>query len=182
MSRGDRLRMPRLSQVGIYVKDMDRTIARYQEVFGIGPWLVQTMKARRCEYQGCKAKLKSKIGVAFSGKVQLELIQVLEGPNVYLDTLGGREEGLHHLAFEVSDLEERVRACREAGIEILQEGTFKRLGMRIDYAYLDTRESVGVILEFIQTSLLGIKLRMYPAVVKLLARSQERFGLPPGRS
>ncbi len=177
MPKSSGVSMPRLSQIGIYVKDTKKAIGRFEEL-GIGPWLVQTMKARNCQYRGRKSKLKSIISVAPSGKVQLELIQVLEGPNVYLDTLGGREEGLHHLGFEVKDLGERVRACHEAGIGILQEGTFRRLGLRIDYVYLDTQDSVGVILEFIQTSLLGIKLRMYPSVVNLLARVQSRFGLP----
>lgn len=178
MSVPDQLHMPRLGQIGIYVKDTRQAIERFENVFGIGPWLVQTMQDKHCSYQGCESRLRSIISVAYSGRIQLELIEVLEGPNVYLDTLGGRDEGLHHLGFEVSDLEERLRACREAGIGVLQRGTFKRLGMRFDFAYLDTLEEVGVILEFIQTSLLGIKLRMYPAVANAMARMQRRFGFP----
>ena len=33
----DLLHMPRLAQVGIYVKDMDKSIERFENVFGIGP-------------------------------------------------------------------------------------------------------------------------------------------------
>jgi methylmalonyl-CoA/ethylmalonyl-CoA epimerase len=172
------IRMPRLTQIGIYTKDIAAAMKQYEDAFGIGPWLLSELETARCSYRGCEVKLRTLIAMAYSGRIQLELIQVLSGENLYLDTLGGREEGLHHLGFEVSDLEERLHACREAGIEVLQRGTFKHLGMTFEYAYLDTQDSVGVILEFIQTSFLGLKIRMWPAVAKQLARMQKRFGFP----
>lgn len=173
--------MPRLSQIGIYVKDMEAAIARFQGVFGIGPWLVLEGETAYCLDRGCEVSVKGRIAMGYSGGIQLELINIAEGNNLYLDTLGGREEGLHHLGFEVNDLEERLRACEEAGIGVLQRGTLKQLGMTIDYAYLDTQDTVGVILEFIQTRFLGFQARQSPWLVKPLARVQERFGFPPGR-
>ena len=146
MPKGNRLRMPRLSQIGIYVKDMDAAISRYENVFGIGPWLVLEGETAYCLDRGCEVTVRGRIAMGYSGGVQLELINIVEGNNLYLDTLGGLEEGLHHLGFEVDDLEERLLACREAGIGVLQRGTLKQLGMTIDYAYLDTLETVGVIL------------------------------------
>ena len=50
--------------------------------------------------------------------------------------------------------------------------------MTIDYAYLDTLDTVGVILEFIQTRFLGFKARQWPFLLKLVARIQRRFGIP----
>jgi catechol 2,3-dioxygenase-like lactoylglutathione lyase family enzyme len=178
MSHHDHLRMPRLSQIGIYTKDIREAMKQYEEVFGIGPWLLSEMETIHCSYRGCETKVKTLISVAYSGRIQLELIQILEGENLYLDTLGGREEGLHHLGFEVSNLEERLQACRRAGVEVLQRGAFKHLGMTFDYAYLDTQDSVGVILEFIQTTFLGLKIRMWPAIATQIARMQKRFGFP----
>jgi len=176
-SRGN-LHMPRLAQIGIYVKDMDRSIEQYEKVFGIGPWLVLEGDTDYCLDRGREVTVTGRMGMGFTGKIQLELIQIMEGPNLYLDTLGGRDEGLHHLGFAVDNLEERLQACREAGIDILQRGTLKQLGMTIDYAYLDTLDSVGVILEFIQTRLLGFKARQWPWMLKLVARMQRRFGIP----
>ena len=178
MYKSKDLHMPRLSQIGIYVKDMEKSIAQYEEVFGIGPWLVLEGDTERCVDRGREVTITGRIGMGYTGKVQLELIQILAGSNLYLDTLGGREEGLHHLGFEVDDLEERLQACREAGIEVLQRGTLKQLGMTIDYAYLDTLDSVGVILEFIQSRFLGFKARQWPWLLKVLARTQRRFGIP----
>lgn len=172
------LRMPRLAQVGVYVRDLDRTIERLENVFGIGPFLVMEGETEYCLYRGCETKARGRIAVGFSGRVQIELINIVEGANVYLDTLGGLDEGIHHLGFAVRDLEERLRACRDAGIEILQRGTLKQKGLTIDYAYLDTREQLGLVLEYIQTRFLGLPASQTPVMVNLLARMQRRFGFP----
>ncbi len=50
--------------------------------------------------------------------------------------------------------------------------------MTIDYAYLDTVDEVGVILEFIQTRFLGLRASQAPFLLKTLARIQKRFGFP----
>jgi methylmalonyl-CoA/ethylmalonyl-CoA epimerase len=178
MSAKEHLHVPRLSQIGIYVKDMEASIMQYEKVFGIRPWLVMEGETDSCTDRGREVTVTGRIGMGYSGKVQLELIQIISGANLYLDTLGERDEGLHHLGFEVDNLEERLQACREAGIEVLQRGTLKQLGMTIDYAYLDTLDSVGVILEFIQTRFLGMKARQWPGLLKLVARIQRRFGFP----
>lgn len=173
------LHMPKLTQVGLYVKDMEKAIRQYEELFGIGPWLVQEGDTVSCVHRGCEVKVKGRMAMGYSGKIQFELIQILEGNNLYLETLGGLEEGIHHLGFAVNNLEERLQACREAGIEVLQRGKLKKLGMTIDYAYLDTLDQVGVILEFIQSRFLGIKTKQAPWMIKTMARMQSRLGLPP---
>ena len=89
-----------------------------------------------------------------------------------------KEQGFAAGSCTVQAEGQRLLACREAGIDILQRGTLKQLGMTIDYAYLDTLDSVGVILEFIQTRFLGLKARQWPGLLKLVARVQRRFGFP----
>jgi catechol 2,3-dioxygenase-like lactoylglutathione lyase family enzyme len=179
---GEALRVPRLSQVGIVVKDLDRAVHHLEKVFGIGPWLIMEGETEYCLDRGREIKVKGRIAMGYSGKIQLELIEILEGDSFHLDTLGDRDQGPHHLGFEVDDLEERLKACREEGIEILQRGTLKQMGMTIDYAYLDTVETSGVILEYIQTRFLGFKARQWPWLLKLAARFQKRFGIPPRSS
>jgi catechol 2,3-dioxygenase-like lactoylglutathione lyase family enzyme len=152
----ERLHMPKLAQIGIYVKDMDKSIERFESLFGIGPWLVLEGDTEYCLDRGCEVTVRGRIAMGYTGRIQLELINIVAGSNLYLDTLGGLEEGIHHLGFAVNNLEERLQACREAGIEVLQRGTLKQLGLTIDYAYLDTVDEVGIILEFIQTRVRGI--------------------------
>ncbi|MDY6796593.1 MAG: VOC family protein [Actinomycetota bacterium] len=178
MTVKEHLRMPALEQVGIVVTDLNKAIDYYRGTFGIGPWLILEGETEYCMDRGREITLKGRIGMGYSGRIQFELIEILEGDSFHLHTLGDRDEGLHHLGFAVDNLEERLAACREAGIDILQRGTLKQMGMTIDYAYLDTIETVGVILEFIQTRFLGFRARQWPWMLKLVARLQQRFGIP----
>ena len=170
------LKVKKLSQIGIMVKDLEKTMEFYEKTFGVGHWTVFEGETDYCWYQGCETVVKGRIAMGYAGKVQFELIKTLEGPSIYADFLGEKEEGLHHLGFFVKDLEARLRACEAMGIKVLQRGVLKQMGMKIDYAYLDTVETGGVIFEFIQTSFLGINAPQSPGLMKLVSRLQRRFG------
>jgi methylmalonyl-CoA/ethylmalonyl-CoA epimerase len=170
------LRVKKLSQIGIMVSDLEKTMEFYEKTFGVGHWSVFEGETEYCWYQGCETVVKGRIAMGYAGKVQFELIKILEGPSIYADFLGEKGEGLHHLGFFVKDLNERLRACEDMGIKVLQRGVLKQMGMKIDYAYLDTVETGGVIFEFIQTSFFGINAPQLPALMKLVAKLQRRFG------
>lgn len=149
------LKMPRVGQIGIYVRDMDRAIEYFENVLGLGPWAVFEGEPVWCKDHGERVTYRGKMALAKAGSVQLELIQILEGRSLYCDLLG-EGEGLHHIGFFVRDLDERLEAARAEGIPILQHALLKRLGMTIEYAYLDTTATGGVITEYIKPSMLGI--------------------------
>ncbi len=175
MGRGrDRgLKVPRLGQLGIVVSDIEDTIKRYSDAFGIGPWAVFEGEPEWCLQGGENVIPTGRIAMAQAGPVQLELIQITGGSTFYADTLGGREEGLHHVGFFVRDLAERLRAAREAGIEVLQHGMLKQLGLTIEYAYLDTTSVGGVIIEFIEPRFLGLPFPMRSPLLRLGAKLGE---------
>jgi methylmalonyl-CoA/ethylmalonyl-CoA epimerase len=175
--RDGRLGMPWLGQVGIVVRDIDSTIDYYQGVFGIGPWAVFEGEPETCVERGECISFKGKMAMAQAGPVQIELIQILEGRTLHSDFLGERDEGLHHLGFFVRDLDERLRAAKEAGIEVLQHGVLKQLGLKIEYAYLDTTETGGVILEYIQSSFLGLPFSMRSPLLRLGAWFSHKMGM-----
>ncbi len=169
------LAVRRLSQVGIVVRDLQATMHLYERVFGVSDWVVFEGQTDYCWDRGLETVLKGRIAMGYAGKVQFELIQVLEGRTIHLDFLGDREEGLHHLGFFVKDLEARLDACRARGIEVLQRGVLKRMGLTIEYAYLDTVETGGVIFEFIQTRFLGFNVPQSPLVMKGVSLLQRLF-------
>ncbi len=162
----DPIKVKKLSQVGIVVRDLNQAMDFYQNIFGIGPWMLFDFEPFHCEVRGCEISPKIKIALAYAGGVQFELIQVEEGRTIHQEFLEEGREGLHHLGFFVYNLEERLKACRERGIEVLERGSAKQLGSTIHYAYLDTAQAGGVILEYIQSSFLGIPVKMWPPLVK----------------
>ena len=127
--------------------------------------------------RGCEAVVKGRIAMGYTGRVQLELIHILEGSNLYLDTLGGLKRGCT-TRVRRSQPGGKVAAVPRGGHRNTSTGDLKQLGMTIDYAYLDTVDEVGVILEFIQTRFLGLRASQAPFLLKTLARIQKRFGFP----
>jgi methylmalonyl-CoA/ethylmalonyl-CoA epimerase len=170
------LKLPRLGQVGIVVKDIDKTIEYYQRTLGIGPWAVFAGEPEWCRERCGEVKTSGKIAMAQAGSVQIELIQMFEGGAVYTDLLG-EGEGLHHLGFFVRDLDRRLKAAEEAGIGVLTHGLLKQMGLTIEYAYMDTLATGGVIIEFIQASFLGLPFPMrFSPMVRLGAWFGSKLG------
>jgi hypothetical protein len=79
------------------------------------------------------------------GGVEVELIQPLEGRNGYKDFLDQTGGGIHHLLFEVSDIDPVVEELAKSGVAVLQAGTGIRPGTR--WALLDTRDLLGFLVE-----------------------------------
>jgi|GEM_PF-192308 len=144
------LRLPGLGQLGYVVDDINKTIAYYKDIFGIGPWVLLDERPNPCVEKGKDVAPLFKIALAYMGPVQIELIEIAEGESFHLNHVKGSKGGVHHLGFMVHDLDQRVDACHKIGIEILQRGTIKDKGFIIDYAYLDTADQAGIILEFIR--------------------------------
>ena len=162
------IKLPRLGQIGMVVYSADRTMEHFKSL-GICPWMLwEGLPEFTIEKQG-PVKASLKIAMAYSGGVQIELIEVTSGRSYYNDTLDKRE-GLHHLGFMVNNLEKRVEQCKAIGIDVLQSGRIKSKGFTVDYAYMDTQAQCGVIIEFIQTRLGPLSLKMNQFTHKLACK------------
>ncbi len=162
------LHLPKLGQIGMVVRDMEKTMNYYRDTFGIRPWVVFEGEPVFAVQRGENVNPTLKIGLSYIGDVQLELIQVLKGKTYHTDLLE-KGEGLHHLGFMVKDIEKRLEACSMLGIDVIQKGRISSKGFTVDYAYLDTVKIGGVIFEFIQTRLGPVKITMSPAKLKMAA-------------
>jgi catechol 2,3-dioxygenase-like lactoylglutathione lyase family enzyme len=144
------LKLPGLGQIGYVVKDVDKTVLYYKDTLGIRPWMLLDEKPEPCIEKGKEVHPLLRIALAYTGPIQLELIQVVEGESVHLNHPAESQWRVHHLGFMVQDIDKRLDACQKLGIGVLQRGTIKDVGFTVDYAYLDTLEEAGVVIEFIQ--------------------------------
>lgn len=172
----DPLQLGRLCQVGLVVRDVHATIDYLRRNFGVREWVVFEGETAWCWDRGREITMGGWMAMGWMGRVQLELIQVRGSGSIHADFLEEGREGLHHLGFFVKDLEERLAACRDRGIGVLQRGTLKRMGLTIDYAYLDTVKIGGAIIEFIQTRFLGFNVPQSRLLMKPFSRLQRVFG------
>ena len=148
-SAANGLKLDRLVQIGIVVSDLNQTMRLLNSLFGIGPFRTVEWPTRpesKYEYRGVEEHIRLAQGFVQLGNVEIELIQPLEGQrNAYkkfLDQTGG---GIHHVLFEVSDIDPVLQELAKSGVTVLQSGTGIRPGTR--WALLDTQELVGFLVE-----------------------------------
>jgi catechol 2,3-dioxygenase-like lactoylglutathione lyase family enzyme len=143
------LKLERIVQIGIVVPDLDKTRRLLSSLFGIGPFRSVVWPNRpesKYEYRDVEEHILISQAFVQLGQVEIELIQPLEGErNAYkqfLDETGG---GIHHVLFEVKDIDPVLQALAESGVTVLQSGTGIRPGTR--WALLDTQEQLGFLVE-----------------------------------
>jgi catechol 2,3-dioxygenase-like lactoylglutathione lyase family enzyme len=145
--------LSRVGQVGIVVRDIKASMEHYWRLLGIGPWKVYTNgppPLRNVTYHGRPASYRVRVALAHTESVVVELIEYLEGDSIHRDFLATHGEGMEHVGVYVSNLDEPLARLRSQGVTVLQSAD--GLGAIGDgrYAYLDTRSSLGTILELIQ--------------------------------
>jgi methylmalonyl-CoA/ethylmalonyl-CoA epimerase len=144
--RTPKLELPPADQIGIVVKDVEKTTEFFRSVFGWGPWGILELDMKDCMYRGESCDARLKIAFAQSGSVEIELIQVLEGETIHTEFLREKGEGLHHLRFKVDDLDAKLADLAKEGIEVV----FRKNLNGIDFAYLDTDRVGGIMVELIE--------------------------------
>jgi hypothetical protein len=83
------------------------------------------------------------------GSVPYEWIQPDVGPSVFEEYLKNHGEGIQHVAFVVTDMNEALAATAAKGFEVAQSGRFSYQNRRGRFAYVDMEPYVGVMVEFI---------------------------------
>jgi methylmalonyl-CoA/ethylmalonyl-CoA epimerase len=169
-----KLKLPGLGQVGYVVQDIDKTVSYYKNTLGVRPWMLMDERPEPCIEKGKKVHPLLRIALAYMGAVQVELIQVMEGESIHLNHPADSPWRIHHLGFMVQDIDKRLDACQEMGIEVLQRGTIKDIGFTVNYAYLDTVREAGSVIEFIQWRLGALPLPVNRFVFNTLCRAGSR--------
>ena len=94
--------------IGILVSNLDEAIKLYEDCFGAEVDKIETISK-----QGVKAAILS-----LAQGANLELLEPLPGSNM-ANVLEKRGEGLHHITFEVDDVDKELSRLSEKGIELV---------------------------------------------------------------
>jgi len=136
-------------QIGLVVKDARRTADLLFELLGIGPFrFVEWPTSRpdmRSFYNEEPGDFRVLEAFANFDNIELELVEPLSGKSGYSEYLAERGEGIHHMLFEVSDLETVVALFADKGIPVKMGGTGNRPGTT--WLHLDTVSILGWSLE-----------------------------------
>jgi len=147
--RESRVKLPPVQQVSIVVEDMDRAIGYYSSVFGIGPFRVIDIDLEGVLLRGKPTSTTIKVAFAKSGPLQVELIQPVKGKNIYTEFLDSKGEGLHHLGFQVDDMDAMLAELAKEDIKPIFHKCYPDRGTA--FAYLNSDKIGGVMFELIGT-------------------------------
>lgn len=141
-------------QIGAVVQDLDESIKVLSEVFGLGPFRVITWPPEgRTDivkfYYGQPGNFTARMAFAELGPVELELIQPLTGESIWADFLAKHGPGIHHIRFNVPELEPVVAYLASHDIGIAQMGSGIRPGT--SWANFDTERLIGFTIEAMKT-------------------------------
>lgn len=138
-----------LCQIGIVVRDIDRSVAAYSRVLGVSrPKIILSAEPEvaKTTYRGEPTDAQARMAFFDLGQVTLELIEPVRGPSTWQEFLDKRGEGIHHLAFSVHESDEVVASLEGEQLGVIQRGAFEG-GV---YTYMDTESTLGVILELLE--------------------------------
>ena len=124
-----------LNHVGIAVRSIEAQRPFYEGALG-------------AEFEGFEDVPSQKVRVGFFriGDVRLELLEPTDPASTVAAFLEKRGEGLHHIAFTVAGIEERITELKKEGLRMIDEAP--RPGahhMRI--AFIHPKSSCGVLTE-----------------------------------
>ena len=141
---------PSIDQIGIVVRDLHAMVKAFDLLFGIKDFRVMEWPLEgvdpQATYHGQPGDYRMLLAFAAIGKTQVEIVQPLEGQNIYSDFLEEHGPGLHHFRLTVPDFEERGASLEARGIKKIASGTGVHVGSK--WAYFDTSELLeGVIIE-----------------------------------
>ena len=128
----------RIDHIGVAVEDLDDAIALYE-----GTFQMPVAHRETVEQQGVEAVLLD------VGACHVELLRPLGEDTAVGKFLAKRGPGLHHVAYQVEDIEATLRTLRDAGLRLIDETP--RTGIRASQvAFLHPSASGGVLTELVQ--------------------------------
>jgi methylmalonyl-CoA/ethylmalonyl-CoA epimerase len=129
----------KVDHIGILVSNLDEAIKLYKDCFGAEVDKIETLSER-----GVKAAILS-----LGQGANLELLEPLPGSNM-ANVLEKRGEGLHHITFEVDNVDEEISRLSGRGIELIDKKA--RPGFEGLVAFIHPKSLRGVLIELCQKS------------------------------
>lgn len=155
-----------IRQLGFVVRDADAAIKYWGEIMGVGPFLVfRKMSFENYRYRGKSATSPVlTIGLAFSGPLQIELIQQHDdSPSAYKDFLQESHGEFQHVSpwfHDAAGYNTAYKRLLASGMEVVHEGV---VAGNVRCAYFAAPGCAGPQLE-ISEALLAPHAQMWSAL------------------
>lgn len=127
----------KVHHVGVVVRDIEAAMRFYRDTLGLHLHKLETI-----EEQGVKAALLT------LGDSEIELLEPVVPDTGVARFLERKGEGLHHVCFQVDDVERDLAALKDAGTEMIDQTT--RIGIAGRICFLHPNATHGTLVELCQ--------------------------------
>ena len=128
-----------IDHIGIAVSDLESAISTYEKLLN-----------RTCYKREVVAEQSVETAFFKTGESKVELLGAAGPESVIQKFIEKRGEGLHHVAFEVNDIEEEIHRLKKEGFTLLSETPSTGADNK-KIVFLHPKESNGVLVELCQS-------------------------------
>lgn len=127
--------MKKIEHIGIAVKDLSQAIPLYEKLLNSFCYKQETVASE-------------KVTTAFfqSGETKIELLESTDAEGVIARFIAKKGPGLHHIAFEVDDIQAEMDRLQSQGFVLLNEHPKPGADNKL-VCFLHPRDTAGVLIE-----------------------------------
>jgi len=129
----------KINHIGIAVKSIDEAAKIYTDLLGL-----------KVEDIEIVADQKAKTAIIPVGESKIELIESTDPEGTIAKFIESRGEGLHHLALEVSNIEDALGAMVDKGVVLIDEKARKGVE-NTNIAFLHPKSTGRVLIELVES-------------------------------
>jgi methylmalonyl-CoA/ethylmalonyl-CoA epimerase len=130
--------MRKIEHIGIAVKDLSTSNLVFEKLFGAPPYKLESV-----ESEGVNTSFFA------SGPNKIELLEATHPDSPIAKFIEKKGEGIHHIAFDVADIQAEVTRLQTEGFVVLNE-TPKRGADNKWVVFLHPKTTNGVLIELCQ--------------------------------
>lgn len=131
--------MKKIDHIGIAVKDMTVSNVLFEKLLGVAPYKQEEVESERVLTSFFKSDTN-----------KIELLAATNDDSVIAQFIAKKGEGIHHIAFEVANIEEEIQRLKKEGFIVLNEIPKKGADNKL-VVFLHPKTTNGVLIELCQT-------------------------------
>ncbi len=132
------MNLKKIEHIGIAVRDLNISNSLFEKLLGAPPYKSETVQTEKVE-----------TSFFASGPNKIELLMATAPDSPIAMFIEKKGEGMHHIAFEVDDIEAEMKRLSAAGFQLLS-ATPKRGADNKLVCFIHPRSANGVLIELCQ--------------------------------
>ncbi len=131
----------KIEHIGIAVKDLNSSVKKYEEILGYKCYKIEEVKDQMVRTAFFKI-----------GDSKIELLEATDPASPVARFINKKGEGLHHIAFAVESIDDRLKDLEDRGVSLIDKKSRKGAD-GLDIAFLHPASTPGALVELCEDKL-----------------------------